>query len=495
VDGRLYPDTINADGSVRAVDPEQDLRAEHLAVTLRPSTRPSRSDGDAVAAGGAGTANAELQSMVAHQNVVVVSKDGTRTTADQLLVDSKDGHNNLKLLGQPYATIVDKTNTLQGPIIEIFPDSQQLQIVGPGRMKGVQQDKDAAAGTPAARPIDITWQRGMSFDGRANVVDVTGQVVAVTVDAEGAKNTARSERVRMLLADAAPTTKPSGAVTQPTVAVALATSQPSTRPSKNANNAMASKTVRHITFDENATVSSESWGEDGTLLRRTHLEASTLRYDLLAKQMDVPVPGRMIVEDHRPATTQPKGEARPASATADGMGGGGRGKTAFQWTQSFTYDEAQHRAVMRGDERNPVVVVHQDDSPKAQMFRLTGNVVTAELESVQVGGATTQATQASGSAIAAEGPTTKPKEPQQRMQLRRVTADGRLVFTAPGTEIRSEHMEFDPTTHWLVARGGDRGMVDFALANQGGGSRMAEEVQYNTDSGEVKSTRVMVRMR
>jgi hypothetical protein len=80
------------------------------------------------------------------------------------------------------------------------------------------------------------------------------------------------------------------------------------------------------------------------------------------------------------------------------------------------------------------------------------------------------------------------------MQLRRVTADGRLVFTAPGTEIRSEHMEFDPMTHWLVARGGERGMVDFALANQGGGSRMAEEVRYNTDSGEVKSTKVMVRM-
>jgi hypothetical protein len=313
----------------------------------------------------------------------------------------------------------------------------------------------------------------------------------------------------MLLADAQPTTKPSGGVattqgaggatTQATVAVGEAKGGPSTRPSKSVNgNAMESKTVRHITFDENATVSSETWAEDGSLLRRTHLEASTLRYDLLAKQMDVPVPGRMIVEDHRPATTQPaKGDARPASATADGgMGGGNRGKTAFQWTQSFTYDEAQHQAVMRGDERNPVVVVHQDDSPKAQVFRLTGNVVTAELESVQVGGATTQAAGGAGAvAVATTGPTTKPKEPQQRMQLRRVTADGRLRFTAPGTEIKSDHMEFDPTTHWLVARGGERGMVDFALANQGSGSRMAEEVRYNTESGEVKSTRVMVRMR
>jgi hypothetical protein len=178
------------------------------------------------------------------------------------------------------------------------------------------------------------------------------------------------------------------------------------------------------------------------------------------------------------------------------MGGGaGRGKTAFQWTQSFTYDEAQHQAVMRGDERNPVVVVHQDDSPKAQTFRLTGNVVTAELENVTVGGATTQAAQAGTRAVAAAGPTTKPKAPQDRTQLRRVTADGRLLFTAPGTEIRSHHMEFDPTTHWLVARGGDRGLVDFAMTSQGAGSRAAEEVQYNTDSGEVKATRMMVRSR
>jgi hypothetical protein len=96
-------------------------------------------------------------------------------------------------------------------------------------------------------------------------------------------------------------------------------------------------------------------------------------------------------------------------------------------------------------------------------------------------------------AIAAGGPTTKPREPQQKMQLRRVTADGRLLFTGPAAEIRSDHMEFDPTTHWLVARGGERGLVDFAMANQGGGSRMAEEVRYNTESGEVKATRMMVR--
>jgi hypothetical protein len=324
----------------------------------------------------------------------------------------------------------------------------------------------------------------MLFDGKANTVDVTGQVVAITTDSEGAQNTARGERVKMLLVDVAPTTKPSstGVATTQATGAGDAAGGPATRPSKGAN-AMASKTVRHITFDENATVASETWGEDGALLRRTHLEASTLRYDLIAKQMNIPVGGRMIVEDHRPASTQPaKAEARPASGSGDLGSGGNRGKTAFQWTKSFTYDEGQHQAVMTGDERNPVVVVHQDDSPKAQLYRLTGQTVTADLE---------PASSLPGAGMPATRPTAGG---QQKVQLKRVTAAGRLVFTGPGAEIHATDMEFDPTTHWLLARGKERELVEFNIAGQGTGSKQAEEVRYNLESGEVKSTRMTVRM-
>jgi hypothetical protein len=276
--------------------------------------------------------------------------------------------------------------------------------------------------------------------------------------------------------------------------VAVATSQPVTQPSsKSPNNAMASKTVRQVTFDENATVESETWGDDGALLRRTHLESSTVQYDLLAKKMDIPVPGRMIVEDHRPASTQPTtkgaGEARQASGNGDLGTGSNRGKTAFQWTKSFTYEEAKHQAVMTGDERNPVVVVHQDDSPKAQTYRLTGSVVTADMEAAPEPAATPAS--AGGAAAAARA-----KDPMstQKMQLKRVTATGRLVFTGPGSEIHATEMEFDPTTHWLQARGNNRERVDFTIANQGGGSKQADEVRYNLETGEVKSTRMTVRM-
>ncbi len=486
-DGRLYPSTINADGEVRAVDAEQDLRAGHLAVTLRPSTRPASKGaatrpaaGEGSLAGGA----VELQSMVAHQNVIVLSKDGTKATADQLLVDSKDGKNNLKLLGQPYATIVDKKSTVAGPIIEIFPDAQRLEVVGAGKMTGVQEDKAGGA----ERPLDVTWGRGLSFDGKANTVDVVGRVAAETTDADGARNTATGERVRMVLVDAAPpTTKP---VTKPVVAGAEASAKPqaaggaATKPAKSPSSGMASKTVRSISFEENATVSSVTLGADGSLLRRTHLEAATVQYDLLAKRMVVPVEGRMIVEDHRPAATQPAtGEgARPAGGAVGDPAGNNRGSTGFKWTKRFTYDDTTRLAVMEGDASRPVIVAHKDDSPKGQVFQLLGETVTAELE------------EAAGilKGDAATKPATRPTE--ANVQLKRVTAEGRLVFTGPGSEIRALWMEFDPKTHWLVARGSERELVDFNISSQPGGAKTAEEVRYNTESGQVMAKRPTVRM-
>jgi hypothetical protein len=486
-DGKIYPNTVNADGDVHAVDPDQDLRAGHLAVNLQPSTQPSKSGGQG--------ANAELQSLIAHQDVKVISKDGTTTYSDQLLIDSKNGHNDVKLLGQP-AKIVDKKNTLTGSVIEIFPDRQQLQIVGNGTMKGMQQEKAGEA----ERPIDVTWNRGMVFDGKQNVVDITGQVVAVTKDAQGATNTAKGDRVRMILADAAPTTKPSKATTQavagqavgqPAAVVAMATSQPATRPSKGEYGGMASKNVKSIRFDDSAEITSVTLADDGSLLRRTHLEAATVDYDMLLKKLLVPVEGRMIVEDHRPAATQPvaganaaDANARPAGASVEQGAQNNRGSTAFAWTRQFTYDDAAHQAVMEGDAARPVVVVHRDDSPKAQLFRLTGETVTADLEAAP-------ATQPS---VKMNNPATKPVDPETRVQLKRVTATGHVLFTGPGAQMNALYMEYDPVTHWLIARGNERELVDFSVASQPGGSKRAEEVQYNLDSGEVRATKMSVRL-
>jgi hypothetical protein len=45
-----------------------------------------------------------------------------------------------------------------------------------------------------------------------------------------------------------------------------------------------------------------------------------------------------------------------------------------------------------------------------------------------------------------------------------------------------------------MARGNEREMVDFNIASQPGGPKLAEEVHYNTDTGQVMAKRPQVRM-
>ncbi len=592
-DGRSYPHTVTAVGDVHAVDTEQDLRAGHLAVTMRPATRPSiarattrsttnpagnlagnPTTGPALAGGAGGggamggdTASAQLESLLASSNVRVIGKDGTQAMADQLLVDNKDGKNILKLLGQPYATVIDKKNTLTGPTIVMFPDEQKLQVYGPGTMKGYQQagaspfggaagpttapttaptaggpqgprPTDVAGGAGGAelphpagaaapanptthpttqpapeRPIDVSWTQSLFADGKANTVDVTGQVVTITKDADGAVNTAKGQRVKMILADAAPTTKPTTqASTQATqtaaggaavatgsapaatqLALANSATQPSTKPSKGPQmGAMGNKTVKHITFLDDAEVSSVTLADDQTLLRRTHLMASNIQYDMAAHQMIIPVEGRMIVEDHRPST-QPA--AKPAGG--DGAAAGGepnaennRGTSAFQWSKSFIYDETTRLATMLGDDRNQVIIVHQDEKDEKKQFRMTANQVNAEMEEAT---AAQPKTPAAPGADPASKPATKPSN-EQKMQMKRVTATGNLHFTGPGADILANEMEYNPKNHTMAARGDGRNPVVFTIASSPGGQKQADYIRYNTETGAIEdSSNVFIR--
>jgi hypothetical protein len=514
-DGRLYPSTINADGEVKAVDPDQELRAGHLAIALkpttRPTTRPSTQPAGVQLAQSAttrpsDTANAELQSLIAHKDVNVVTKEGARITADQLLVDNKGGQNVVKLLGQP-ARIVDEKNSLAGPIIELYSGTQRVEVFGAGAMKGVQQEKSG----DVPRPVDVTWVRGLIVDGKANTVDVSGQVTAVSTDEKGAVNTAKGEHVRMLLADVAPTTKPA----KPSAEL-IATTQASAKPDAPANGStpvgphpgplpegeggkattqpsrssqyagMSNKTIRKVTFTDsaNAQISSVTMAADGSLLRRVHLEAPTVEHDMAAKKMIIPVAGRMIVEDH----VAGKDKATEATQAKGAMGGGAaeapRGSTAFQWSKSFTYDDATRLAVMTGLEDRPVIVAHRDDSEQARTFHLTGQVVTAEMEEVVVP-STRPATQPSG--------TTRPVE--KKVQLRRVTASGRLTFAGPGVNVQAKELEFDPKSNVVTARGDGRSPVVFDIASSPGGQKVAESIQYDIKSGRLlNAVRVNVRM-
>ncbi|MEZ0263454.1 MAG: hypothetical protein ACAI43_01910 [Phycisphaerae bacterium] len=519
-DGKVYPRTIIADGGVHAVDPEQDLRAGRLAVTLRPSTRPTTVAGGGALvqpapanpatapvakkpkADSADTAPVELESLLASTNVKVMGKDGTQAIADQLIVDNKDGKNVLKLLGQPTATLIDKKNKLTGPTIVVLPDDQRLDVFGAGSMTGVQDAKapalpgagpaaPAAPQPPAAaaaiaqpapeRPITVTWTQSLAADAKANTVDVLGGVVAVMKDADGATNTAKGNRVRMTLADAPPTTRPTDG--KPGAVAAAAIEGASKSQKANPYGAMGAKTVRTISFNEAAEVSSVTLADNGNILRRTHLEAPTISYDLLGRSMNIPVPGRMIVEDHRAvaaAAPAPQPGVAPAPAKpAAPDGGDNRGTTAFLWPKSFTYDDATRVATMLGDGQNQVVIVFQDDKDK--QYRLQADRVNAELE------------QLAAAPDAPKPPADKPAE--QKVAMKRVTASGGLHFVGPGgADVLADQMEFDPRAQTLMARGDGRSRVTFTLPPNAGANQL-DMIKFRiSDYRILDSAGVQVRM-
>jgi hypothetical protein len=382
---------------------------------------------------------------------------------------------------------VDEKNSLAGPIIEIYSEAQRLEVFGAGAMKGVQQEKS----TDVPRPVDVTWARGLIVDGKGNTVDVSGQVVAVSTDEKGAVNTAKGEHVKMLLADVAPTTKPSEkiATTQATEPPnpKVAASQPTSKPSRSSQYAgMSNKAIRKVTFTDNANarISSVTMAGDGSLLRRIHLEAPVVEHDMVAKKMVIPVAGRMVVEDHVDPKDKGAGAGSEAMAAKGAFGGAEapRGSTAFQWTQSFTYDDAAQLAVMTGSDDRPVIIAHRDDSEQARTFHLTGQVVTAEMEQVEV--PTTKP---------ATAPATRPVE--KKVQLKRVTANGRLTFAGPGVNVQAKELEFDPKSNLVTARGDGRSPVIFDIASSPGGQKSAESIQYDIKTGRlVNATRVNVRL-
>jgi lipopolysaccharide export system protein LptA len=483
-EGRMVPRTVNVDGSVHAVDQDQDLRAGHVAVTLVPSTRPvstrpaatKPSDSQGVAA------NVDLQSLIAHDGVHVIGKkDGTEAFADTMLVDKKDGISTAKLVGQPFAKIIQKNNVITGPVIDIAPDSQQLSVDGAGAMHGTQQQEGGAT----TKPIDVTWTRSLHVDGKQNVVDALGAVVASTTDADGTVNTVRGDRAQLLLADAPPTTRPATSrPTTHTVATTGPTTHPTTKPTATGSS-VPPKVVRQATFSENASVSSTLLDNDGLPLRRMNVFAATIQYDVVPPEtpegaatpkVTIPGGGRMLVEDYRPAATQ------PAAANTNSVGSA-RGATAFQWSRSLVYDDASHRAVMDGS----VVIDHRDDVQKEDSMRLTGDRVTAILEPLGAPPATQPAA------------TTKPNEP--RYQVRQVIANGNLLVTMRGGELTADTIVYDPLTHILTARGNDRSDVVFTRAQSGrggaGGAQpiRAQEMQWDAQSDLPKITKVAARLR
>ena len=451
-EGKLYARSIAGIGQVHAIDSERDLRAGYVHVALAaPATQPTTRPATAPVAKGAEIVPGELETLVAHDKVTVVTKDGRSARANQMTLEVKDKHVSVTLQGEP-AEVKQEKNTLTGPIIHMVPDSQQISVTGAGSLDAIAQ-KTADA---PARPVRVTWERNMRADGKENLVECFGGVEAKTTDADGSVTTVKGDRVR-ITTTTRPATQPAGAATKPA-------SRPTTRPGD--FDALGDRVIRSIALQDQAVVESVLKDAKGQLLRMFHVDSSSIHYDRDARRLTIPQSGRLLFVDNRAPSTQPAAQ----EAAKDPMGI--RGRTGFQWSKSLVYDEAASCVTMTGD-----VVIGRlvNPSESTEPLQLSAQKVVADLDATP---------EAATRPVAAD-------EFVPRMQFKRVQAEGNIRITSKGLDFEAETIEYDPAKHRMIVRGTEqkRAIKRDAMGLEEGSF---DELVWDTEKGEVVSVKNLV---
>ena len=185
------------------------------------------------------------------------------------------------------------------------------------------------------------------------------------------------------------------------------------------------------------------------------------------KQLVVPVRGRMLLEDH----AKPARAGGPGEADA-GTPAGGRGTTAFEWEQQFTFDQTARRAVMDG----PVVIVHQGEG-NADPVRMKADRVITDFEPAEV--------VKEPAKVEGAGPGKPPAEDDTPpLKVKEMRAEGHVTVTSKGTTIEAADMRYDPAAEILVARGRE-GLPVTVSDGQGRGGATFREVWLNTKTNQI----------
>lgn len=459
--GQLFARSLVAMGRVHAVDAKQDLRAGYVSVSLaapttRPTTRPGAGD----------VMPGEVESLLAHDNVSVKTVDGKTAEADQLVVEMREGQPSATLHGRP-AVVTHDRNKLIADAIQMMSATQQISVPGPGRMEGVQKQE----GDRPERPVEVVWEKSMRADGRRNVIEAFGSVVARSAGADGAQNVARGDQVRLTTTRPAKPAATEGDAKDGAAPVAAA-KKPTTRPTGDLD-VMADHQIQSILLQDGAQVTSVLSEEGGE--RMFHVTSHSIQYDKAKQKLTIPQEGKLLFADSRPPA---KTEAAQAAA---GDPFGVRGRTAFEWAESLVYDEAANQVVMTGD----VVIARLEHSQSEEdRLRIEADRVIADLEP--------PAKPTTRPAAAAAAPANDLLAP--RMQLKQVRAVGRVLIDSKKLHVRAESLEYDPVKHVLTVRGTQDQPVE-QLDENGLPVTAFDELTYNTVTGQMTSKNILIRNR
>ena len=419
-DGRPVPDVVQARGNVHAAGDAQKLWADALDATVAPTA-----DGKDFALTGATAAG----------NVRASFPNGGHAAAGKLAVadaaDPADGQVLTLTAAGPDtpASLGDATSTLSGPQIVLHPKTGRATVAGAGAMHGLS--KPAADAPP--RAVDVTWTKFLKLDGPADRVDVAGDVRATSADADGTVSTATAASAVITLAD--DPAKLANASTRPV------------DPRTAGFAALSNKLVKSAVLNDGVELKSVLAAADGTLLRRAVLQAPTAEVYAADRRFVVPVAGRLLYEDHRPAPQADAG--KPADSLS-----GYRGATAAAWHQRLTFDDATGRVTLVGDVR----IARQPAGADAAQGRLN---VAADQVSAVLTPAAPSADQASS-----------------KYDLSQAAATGNVQVRTPKLSFEATDATYDAAAGVMVATDGD---LSAGPATRG----RFRELRYNTRTDQI----------
>lgn len=473
--GKVYPKLLTIDGKGQIKADGSEMSAEHLLARFLPAdpvadaaganANGNDSAGDATSTAASPPAdfakNVKLDYLLARDDVNLKTADGAFAIGERLEISGTGQSREISLLGDPVARVSDGKNTFSGPSLVAYPNQQKVSIVGAGSLQAQRMGADTSTG----QPITIEWTEGANIDGTANRGEVRGGVTVTTAESDGTVSGITAGKAILDLATAPPDPKASS---RPK-ANAQVTSMLGIEP-------MDDKVVTKVTFMDNPTVLSLLTDSQGNLLRRLTLYTTQISYDLSSGQMAAPGYGRLLYEDHRPTDDQTASQDAMKDKKFDASRL--RGATAMEWFKELAFDRQKGVITLSQDVR----IVHIPDEPQPdakdtsdQQWELLAQQVTATMEPAAEKATSIPAENASVDSMA-------------KMTLRKIAADDKVLFTNKDVEMTAGHIDFDPETGLLSAKGTGRNPVE---VRRGLSPGTFSEVVYNVRTKMIDRMRYM----
>lgn len=357
-------------------------------------------------------------------------------------------------------TITRDGATMTGPKVTLSQTDGSVVVDGPGTVSklsdGDDTKKDAFTSAFAA------WQTSMVFNNKAGTATCTGNATAVMTTGDVEKNVVNAQTVVLSF-------PPAGAPAGKDAPAAKTASRELISAEAIGELGVDGKPPRPATLEHRrfSTVNGEQ-----RIDRIAYLEGQRIVANQLTHTLDVPVPGKLLVDDRTPETTRPAPAPAGNSAAPITPPGGftsGKGVSLFTWADNLHFDMTKGEATIKKD----VQLTHQPSTPaNAPQTTLDCDQLTAHLK-INQDGKPAAGTQLEGA-------------------LESVEARGHIVAKSEGKTLTASVLSFDTVKQIIEAAAGaatgvndDQLLVTYLDPARPTPIR-ARKIIWNQSSGEIR---------